>query len=88
MVDPNMDPSPEELEALKQAMGGGDKKKTEKTARQKLMEQIMDLGGKAFNPDSKGDSQARAQAVRDFEALIERQASSSFCCLRVSDGSV
>ncbi|KAK3950815.1 hypothetical protein QBC32DRAFT_345523 [Pseudoneurospora amorphoporcata] len=72
MADPNMDPSPEELEALKQAMGGGDKKKTEKTARQKLMEQIMDLGGKAFNPDSKGDSQARAQAVRDFEALIER----------------
>ncbi|CCC07348.1 hypothetical protein SMACR_02355 [Sordaria macrospora] len=35
MVDPNMDPSPEELETLKQAMGGGDKKKTEKTARQK-----------------------------------------------------
>nr|CAD01123.1 conserved hypothetical protein [Neurospora crassa] len=78
MADPNLDPSPEELEALKQAMGGGDKKKTEKTARQRLMEEIMDLGGKAFNPDSRGDSQARAQAVRDFEALIERQASSPF----------
>ncbi|KAK3345320.1 hypothetical protein B0H65DRAFT_466282 [Neurospora tetraspora] len=72
MADPmDLDLSPEEL-ALKQAMGGGDKKKTEKTARQRLMEEIMDVGGKAFNPDSRGDSQARAQAVRDFEALIER----------------
>ncbi|KAK3683676.1 hypothetical protein B0T22DRAFT_256384 [Podospora appendiculata] len=42
----------------------------EKSARQRLMESIMDLGNRAFNPDATGESQKQAQ--RDFDDLIRR----------------
>ncbi len=43
-----------------------------KNGRQKLIESILEAGGKAFNPDVADDSQP--QAIRDFDDLIQRQA--------------
>ena len=43
-----------------------------KNARQRLLETIMDLGGRAYNPDASESS--RAQAKREFDSFLQRQA--------------
>jgi hypothetical protein len=49
-----------------------EQKQREKSSRQKLMESILEAGGKAFSPDAPESS--RAQAIRDFDDLMQRQA--------------
>jgi DNA gyrase/topoisomerase IV subunit B len=44
----------------------------EKNSRQRLIESIFDLGGKAFNPETSETS--RVQAKAEFDDLIQRQA--------------
>jgi hypothetical protein len=46
-------------------------------ARQRLMQTIMELGNKAFNPDASEISRVRGQ--REFNDFVERQARSSPC---------
>ncbi|KAL2256281.1 hypothetical protein VTK26DRAFT_1900 [Humicola hyalothermophila] len=47
-----------------------DKKASEKNARQKLMESILDAGNKAFNPET--PESLRTQAVKEFDELVQR----------------
>jgi len=43
-----------------------------KNARQRLMQTIIDLGSKAYNPSEPEES--RAQARREFDDFVQRQA--------------
>ncbi|KAJ4307074.1 hypothetical protein N0V88_000449 [Collariella sp. IMI 366227] len=52
-----------------------DQKAQEKSARQKLLESIIEAGNKAFNPEQ--PESLRGQATRDFDDLIQRQAQPS-----------
>lgn len=45
-------------------------KARDKSSRQKLMESILDLGGKAFNPETSEDS--RQQAKPEFDDLVQK----------------
>jgi len=53
----------------------------DRNARQRLMQTILDLGNKAFNPDIPVDNEnaqaKKAQARREFDDLIQRQAKAS-----------
>lgn len=49
-----------------------EQKRGDNAARQKVLTSIIDAGKAAFDPETPENS--RAQAVRDFEDLIQRQA--------------